>query len=147
MRKIAILWAAFSCFSLFSFSDASDIASQSTDLLSMQQKRFVAMVKADLSTLKSLIAEDLTYTHTNGETESRGSLLSAIETATFKYESIQTTSTNVRIYGHTGVITGKANIELLAYGMPMSLDVSFVEVQVKSGGHWQLVAWQTTRIQ
>jgi len=146
MIKIVVLWAAFACFSLFALSEASDTASQTTELLSMQQKRFEAMVKADLSTLKFLFAEDLTYTHTNGQTESKNSLLSTIETATFKYEAIQTTSTNVRIYGDTGVITGRGKIKLLAFGMPMSLDVSFIEVQVKSGGRWQLVAWQTTRL-
>ena len=147
MRKLAILWATFLCLNCFALSEASDIASQSTEPLSIQQKRFEAMVETDVSTLKSLIAEDLTYTHTNGETESKAGLLLIIEAGTFKYESIQTTSTNVRIYGDTGVITGKAKIKLLAYGMPMSLYVSFIEVQVKSGGQWQLVAWQTTRIQ
>ena len=147
MRKLAILWAAFSCLISFAPSQASDVASQSTEILSMQQKRFEAMVKNDLSTLKSLISEDLTYTHTNGETESKRGFLLMIETETFKYESIQTTSKNVRIYGHTGVITGKAKIELLAYGRSMSLYVSFIEVQVKYGGYWQLVAWQTTRLQ
>lgn len=146
MIKKVVWWAAFACFSLFTLSEASDIASQTTELLSMQQKRFEAMVKADLSTLQSLFAEDLTYTHTNGETESKSSLLSTIETATFKYEAIQTTSTNVRIYGDMGVITGRGKIKLLAFGTPMSMDVSFIEVQVKSGGRWQLVAWQTTRL-
>lgn len=147
MKKIVVLLAVLTCFSLFALSEASDIASQTTELLSMQQKRFEAMVKADLSTLKFLFAEDLTYTHTNGQTESKSSFLSTIETAAFKYEEIQTTSMSVRIYGDTGVITGRGKIRLFAFGMPMSLDVSFIEVQVKSGGRWQLVAWQTTRLQ
>jgi hypothetical protein len=147
MIKKVVLCAAFACLSLFALSEASDIASQTTEILSMQQKRFEAMVKADISTLKVLFAEELTYTHTNGQTESKDSFLLTIETAMFKYEEIQTTSMHVRIYGDTGVITGKGKIKLLAFGKPMSLDVSFIEVQVKSGGRWQLVAWQTTRIQ
>ena len=146
MRKIAILWATFSCLVSFTLSEASDIASQSTELLSMQQKRFEAMVAADLSTLESLIAQDLTYTHTNGETESKRGFLLMLEIETINYKSIQTTFTKVRIYGNTGVITGIAKIEVFANGMSMSLNVSFLEVQVKSEGNWQLVAWQTTRI-
>jgi hypothetical protein len=146
MIKKLVLLTALTCYSLFALSEASDTASQTSELLSMQQKRFEAMVKADISTLKSIFAEDLTYTHTNGETETKSSFLSTIETATFKYESIETTSTNVRIYGDTGVITGKGKIKLLAFGSPMSMEVSFIEVQVKSGGRWQLIAWQTTRI-
>ena len=146
MRKIAILWAAFSCLVSFTLSEASDIASQSTELLSMQQKRFEAMVAADLSTLESLIAQDLTYTHTNGETESKRGFLLTLEIETINYKSIQTNFTKVRIYGNTGVITGIAKIEVFANGMSMSLNVSFLEVQIKSKGHWQLVAWQTTRI-
>jgi hypothetical protein len=147
MKKIAILWAAFSCLISFTLSEASDIASQSTELLRMQQNRFEAMVAADLSTLESLIAQDLTYTHTNGRTESKRGFLLMLEIETITYKSIQTTSTKVRIYGNTGVITGIAKIEVFANGMPMSLNVSFLEVQVKSEGHWQLVAWQTTKIQ
>jgi len=146
MIKKVVLWAAFAFFSIFAVSEASETTSQTSELLSMQQKRFEAMVKADISALKSIFAEDLTYTHTNGETETKSSFLSTIETATFKYEAIQTTSTNVRIYGDTGVITGRGKIKLLAFGTPMSMDVSFIEVQVKSGGRWQLVAWQSTRL-
>ena len=141
MIRIVVL-GAFACFSLFALSEASD-----SELLSIQQKRFEAMVRADLPTLRLLIAEDLTYTHTNGQTDSKGTFLSKIENANLKYEAIQTTSTNVRIYGDTGVITGRGKIKLLYYGMPMLLDVSFIEVQVKMGGRWQLVAWQTTRFQ
>jgi hypothetical protein len=104
------------------------------------------MVKADIPTLKLIISGDLTYTHTNCETDSKDSFLSKIESNTFTYKAIQTTSTTVRIYGDAGVITGRGKIELLFHGMPMLLEISFIEVQVKSEGRWQLLVWQSTRL-
>lgn len=113
----------------------------------MQQRRFEAMVRAELPALKLLLAEDLTYTHTNGKTDSKASFLSMIESGSLKYEAIEMTSSNVRMYGNTGVITGRVMMRVLYYGMSMPLAISFIEVQFKSEGRWQLVAWQSTRLQ
>jgi hypothetical protein len=148
MRKKSILFCgAFAILGLFALVEASDIASPKKELLTMQHRRFEAMIRADLPALKLLLAEDLTYTHTNGKTESKTNFLSMLETGNLKYEAIETTSENVRMYGDTGVITGRSMMKVLYYGMSITLNTSFIAVQVKSEGRWQLVAWQSTRLQ
>jgi len=127
MIRIVVL-GAFACFSLFTLSEASD-----SELLSIQQKRFEAMVRADLPTLRLLITEDLTYTHTNGQTDSKGTFLSKIENANLKYEAIQTTSTNVRIYGDTGVITGRGKINCSIMACPCFSTLALL----KSKSRWE----------
>ena len=104
----------------------------------MQRERFEAMVRADLPALKILLAKDLTYTHTNAKTESKTSFLSMLKSGSLKYEAIETTSANVRMHGDTGVITGRCMMKVLFHGMSMPRDSSFIKVQVKSEGRWQL---------
>ncbi len=146
-KKSILLCGVIIILCLFTHAEASEITSPKGELLSMQQRRFEAMVRAELPALKLLLAEDLTYTHTNGKTDSKASFLSMIESGSLKYEAIEMTSSNVRMYGNTGVITGRVMMRVLYYGMSMPLAISFIEVQFKSEGRWQLVAWQSTRLQ
>ena len=146
-KKSILLCGVITILCLFAHAEVSETASPKEELLSMQQRRFEAMVRADLPALKLLLAEDLTYTHTNGVTESKASFLSMIESGSLKYEAVEITSSNVRMYGDTGVITGRGTMRVLYQGTPMSLVLSFIEVHVKSEGRWQLVAYQSTRIQ
>ena len=138
-KKSILLCGVITILCLFAHAEVSETASPQEELLSMQQRRFEAMVRADFPALELLLAEDLTYTHTSGETESKAKFLSMIKSGLLKYEAIEIKSSNVRMYGDTGVITGRVMMKVLYSGMPMSLAIKFIEVQVKSEGRWQLV--------
>ena len=48
--------------------------------------------------------------------------------------------------GDTVVLTGVAQIKVVANGTPNAFGVRFTDVYAKRDGRWQMVTWQSTRL-
>jgi len=44
------------------------------------------------------------------------------------------------------VLTGACRISVTSGGRPNSFSVRFTDVYANTGGRWQMVAWQSTRL-
>lgn len=109
-------------------------------------KRIAAMVRGDAAELGALLAEELTYTHTTGQVESREEFLASISAGKLDYESIERTEDLIRIYGNTAVFSGRADMKVKAQGKDLALAIRFTAVWVKGEKGWRMVAWQSTRL-
>ena len=54
----------------------------------LEQRRWQAMIDADLQVLDELLHQDLRYTHSTAAVDSKESYLTAIELGTFDYRAI-----------------------------------------------------------
>ena len=119
------------------------------DILALEAKRISAMTQQDLATLDVLLADDLTYTHSRGETDTKRSFLELIRNpgAHGRYLSVEFSNTQVISLGDAVVVRGRAQITLeRPPGQPaVSYPVLFLDVWERRGGTWRLVAWQATR--
>src|SRR5262245_44567416 len=80
-------------------------ADKSTDALKAAEKSWAsATVSADEATLKQLLADDLTYTHSNGETDTKAVFIDNLKTGARKYHKVDHESMEVRVYGNTAVV-------------------------------------------
>jgi ketosteroid isomerase-like protein len=109
-------------------------------------RRIAAMVDGDVAALGSLLADDLTYTHSSGQVENEEQFLAAISSGKLDYESIVPSDVQVRIYGNTAVMTGRADIKVKVQGNPAAFGSRFTSVWVKGDAGWRMVAWQSTRL-
>jgi len=112
----------------------------------LENRRFHAMIEADTAALDTILADDLTYTHTNGWVDTKEQFIGWLETGELNYESITTESVLVRVYAATAVVTGQAAVEIKVNGQAKNLQIRFIDVYVEREGHWQMVAWQSTRL-
>jgi ketosteroid isomerase-like protein len=107
-----------------------------------------ATVKGDAAALQNLLADDLTYTHSNGETDSKKIYIDNLSGAR-KYHKIDYESLDARIYanGNAAVATAVVRIETSQKGGPVSpAHLRFVHMWVHQNGRWQLVAHQSLRL-
>ncbi len=107
-----------------------------------------ATVKGDAAALQNLLADDLTYTHSNGETDSKKIYIDNLSGAR-KYHKIDYESLDARIYagGNAAVATAVVRIETSQKGGPVSpAHLRFVHTWVHQNGRWQLVAHQSLRL-
>jgi ketosteroid isomerase-like protein len=109
-------------------------------------RRFQAMVGRDRQALEGLLADDLTYTHSTGQLESKAQLLELISSGALVYRSIEPEEVAVRVYGDAAVVTGRALIRVENRGQALVLPVRFTSVYVNRDGLWRLAAWQSTRL-
>ncbi len=117
-----------------------------TAVLRVQARRFAAMIAVDTVELGSILAPDLTYTHTMGETETKAQFLATLRSRWLKYESIEPDSVQVRIHRGTAVVTGRSAMQVIAGDRELSFEIRFIEVYQWNDGRWQLLAWQSTRL-
>lgn len=113
--------------------------------LDAQAARLKATVDADIRTLETYLADDLTYSHNTGWVETKAEYLATVESETLDYLSATPRAVEVRIYGDIAVLTGLADMTGLIRGEPVALTIRFLEVSRRVDGAWQLTAWQSVR--
>ena len=116
-------------------------------VLDLEAKRIAAMVDKDLTTLDALLADDLSYTHSGGVTDTKTSFLALIRDREEKhnYRGVDYSNTEVIPIpgGNAVIVRGRAQIQLEGIA---SYSVLFLNVWALRDGAWKMVAWQATRI-
>jgi Domain of unknown function (DUF4440) len=118
----------------------------SATILALEARRFKAMTEADLTALDQILADDLTYTHASGWTQSKSELIEALRSGKLRYLSIEPAGEKVRAFGGGAVGTGRAVFKVRLNGKEMNVQLRFLDVYVLRRGRWQLAAWQSTRL-
>ena len=116
-------------------------------VIQAEKDRFVAMVKADVAALNRLLADELTYTHSNANMQTKAQLVADLKSGTIKYVSIAPSEAdwNVRVMGNVAVSTGVAAVNVIDHGSNLNFKIRFVDVHTNRAGSWQMMAWQSTR--
>lgn len=108
-----------------------------------EDRRIKALIDDDFATLEAILADDLTYTHSNAVTDTKASYLAALRSGKTKYESFDREPSAVRLYGDTAIVNGDGTVGLR--GQAAKIVLRYTLVYVRRGGTWQMVAWQSTR--
>ena len=107
-----------------------------------------ATVKGDAAALQNLLADDVTYTHSNGETDTKKVYIDNL-TGARKYHKIDYDSLEARLYanGTAAVVTAVVRIETSQKGGPVNpAHLRFVHMWIHQNGRWRLVAHQSLRL-
>ena len=117
------------------------------DILGVEQARFAAMTRADVTALDTLLADDLVYTHTTGRVETKEQFLASLRTGRIVYERISPHDRELRQPApDVVIITGMAQIEVTLAEGRQEFDIRFTDVLVRRAGRWQTAVWQSTRL-
>src|SRR5262245_64705019 len=63
-------------------------ASRASEILALDDERFAAMTAGDRAAIERLLADDLTYVHSNGTVDDKASLLEALSSGKLRYLEI-----------------------------------------------------------
>ena len=105
-----------------------------------------ACVQADLAKLEQILSDDLTYTHSSGQTQTKAEFIATVREGKTRYRSLEFLQSNVRLYGNSAVSNSEVRVNLTIDGKDVSVHPRFLHVWVKQNGHWQLAAHQGTKI-
>ena len=116
-------------------------------LAQLERQRFEAMEEKDLAFLDKVLADEVTYGHTNGLMEDRAAHLRNIASANIIYEKIEPLEMDVRTYRKSAVINGLLRVRGKYKGTPFDLQLRYTDVYQKQKGKWKLVAWQSVKVE
>ena len=117
------------------------------EVLALQRKRADAMVREDLGILAELLADDLSYTHSDGRRDTKESFLSLIAAPGMRYLGVDYSNQEAIDCGDVVIVRGTARIRLVREpAEPLDYLVLFLDIWARKDGRWQTVAWQATRV-
>ena len=112
----------------------------------LEEQRWAAQLGGDTTALGPLLADELSYTHSNGLVDSKASYLAAIEEKVFDYRRADRTDVATTVIGDTAMVTGRVAMEVVSRGRTVELDSRFSAIWVRRGDRWQFLCWQSTPI-
>jgi len=115
-------------------------------IVDLDRQRMSAMAQKDIATLNTLLSDELVYTHSSARLDTKQSLIGAMESGATVYTAVEPSDVKAADFGNVVVLTGSAQIRVASQGRPNVLNVRFTDVYAEKNGHWQMVAWQSTRI-
>ena len=120
------------------------------EILVLESRRIAAMVGQDMTTLDTMLADDLSYTHSNGTTDTKASFMELVRNPGDhgRYLGVDYRQEAAVALGDAAIVRGIAQITLEGTGgkPDRSYPVLFLDVWERRGGAWRLVAWQATRL-
>jgi hypothetical protein len=112
----------------------------------LERERFRAMVDGDGQSLDMLLADNVSYVHTNGKRETKRQFIDGITGGRRRYRQIEVQSQDVLTVGReTCVVTGRALIEMEANNGALLFPIAYTAIHTQEDGQWRLIAWQATR--
>jgi ketosteroid isomerase-like protein len=113
------------------------------EILALEERRYAAMVAADMGALDALVHEDLVYTHSSGVVDGKASWLESMRSGRTRYKNVKRADEKVRVHGDAALVTGRATLEVEIGGQPRTLQLRYLNVWLRSGGGWKFAAWQS----
>jgi hypothetical protein len=101
-----------------------------------------AMIAADKAKLEALTADQLSYGHSGGRIETKNDVVAGKKTT---YKSITISEPKVQVTGNNAVARHTYAVEFESDGKPGSAKIGVMQVWVKDGGNWKLLARQAFR--
>jgi ketosteroid isomerase-like protein len=133
---------------LFVIAGLAMAADKSGEAVKTEEKLWAsATVAGDEAALRRVLSDDLTYTHSNGDTDTKATFINSLKTGARKYHKLDHESMNVRLYGDTAILTATAQVETSQKGGSTApAHLRFIHVWVLQNGRWQMVAHQSLRL-
>jgi ketosteroid isomerase-like protein len=115
------------------------------EVLRADDRRFEAMRRGDWAALDAVLADDLTYVHSTARLESKAEHIANLRAGKPHYRGIAPRDRHARVQGGVGVVNGVSEMHVERDGKEQRFTVRYLAVYARSGEHWRLIAWQSTR--
>jgi hypothetical protein len=138
MKKIVCI-----IFSTLLLSAAPTGSKAEKDVLAAMDAYKEAMIHKDGATLDKLLSNDLTYTHSGGQLETKADVIKSIASGKTIVEAMDFSDTSVRLYGNIALVKGKVD---LYHSKTNIVHMNVLHVWMKGPQGWQMVARQATRL-
>jgi ketosteroid isomerase-like protein len=137
MKKLALI-----LFAAVTFAASSNDPSEKGVLAAMDAFKTATIAK-DGAALNKLLADDLTYTHSAGQEQTKAQYIESVVSGKSVVEALVFTGTAVRTYGNIALVKGRVD---LSHSKTNVVHMNILHVWRHGPQGWQLVARQATRL-
>ena len=144
--------APLRCFALILLLGTTGLlrAAESDDLAAVRaadDERVAAILAADAARLDASFSDDLGYTHSNGQHDTKRSYVDSLVTGKTVYRTYDYQKRDFRLVSpDIALMTARVFITSANNGQEVALDLSILAVFRKENGKWRFLAWQSARL-
>jgi len=113
----------------------------------LERQRFEAMTTKNLAFLRNVLADDLTYLHSNGLLENKEQHLANISSGKLVYSTMLPEEIKVRVQGKSAVVIGIVKVTGILNEKPFDIRLRYTDFYIKEKRKWRLTAWQSLRLE
>ena len=115
-------------------------------VLAAEDRRYQAMLDADLATLEELLADALSYAHSSGVRDTKDEYLAKVRSGYYVYRRIDHPVERVEVVGGTAIVVGRMTADIEVTGVPKTIDNLALAVWTRTSGAWRLLAYAPTSL-
>ena len=141
MKKIIIIIFLWSL-STFSFAQNESVK---MDVMMKMLSLKNALVAKDSITLSKVLANDVTYGHTNAMVQTKAELIRDVVSKVQDYTVIDPSEMNIRIFENTAIVNMKSKVVMNYKNEPLEIKMKVVLTWIKKGNDWVLEARQAVK--
>ncbi len=124
------------------FAATPDPKAQQAVLAAMEVYRN-GMLQKDGNALNKVLSDDLTYTHSGGEFQTKADVIKSVTSGKTVTEKLDFSEMTVRVYGKTALVKGRVDLQ---HSPTNIVHMNILHVWVNGPQGWQMVARQATRL-
>lgn len=140
-KTFSILFLILICF----VSSAQDEATKMEVMMKMLTLKN-ALVAKDSVALSKVLANDVTYGHTNAMIQTKAELIRDAVSLVQDYKSIEPSEMKIRIYDNTAIVNMNSKVVMNYQNQPLELSMKITFTWIKKNKDWQLVARQAVKV-
>ena len=144
MKKLFIAITLMMLFGSLAYGQKKMTVEQT--LMKMEQEMTDAVVKGDISVFDKYAADNVTFTDPGGMLTDKAQTMALFKGGDLKLESSKIDGMKVRMFGNTAIVTYRSTDKGTFKGRDISGQYRWIDVFVKMGGKWKMVASQGTPI-
>ena len=111
------------------------------EILELSLEKFRWKTTGYIDLLTNLFDDELVFIHITGHVTTKTEWINQLRTRAFVYDKIQQKEANVKVYGDTAVLVGRANFTVNGGSV---YHLIYTEVYTKKNNQWKLVNLHTT---
>ncbi len=113
-------------------------------VLHAEDRRYQAMIDADLDTMDRLCAEELSYAHSSGVRDTKDEYLGKVRSGYYRYHRVDHPVERVEVLGDTAIVVGRMTADLDVDGVRKTIDNLALAAWVRRDDGWRLLAYAPT---
>ncbi len=113
-------------------------------VLDAEDRRYQAMIDADLETLDELCADGLSYAHSNGARDTKAEYFEKVRSGYYVYHRVDHPVERVEVLGDTAIVVGRMTADLDSGGVRKTIDNLALAVWTRTVSGWRLLAYAPT---
>ena len=118
------------------------------EVTNLCRKKFRWMVEQKLDSLRDVLDDRLTYTHSNGWVQTKSDVLNDFTNGRLTYQAIDLQELKARVYIGAAIVNGRGKFSVtVSSTMQVTYDLMFTETYVLIDKKWKLVARHANKMQ